>query len=239
MLTAPAGSPAVAQLLGGVAADAPGGPATVTEVVPLPAADPRGAVFASGSLPLVLGGIATGAIGVLLVRRRVTLVAVVTGVALAAAAVTTVVLQGWLDVLRGDWWANAGVIALGLAATALAIAGLGRALGRAGLALGVLTVLLLGNPLSGVTSAPELLPGGWGSLGQLLPPGAVTQALRSTAYFDGAGAGGPLLVLAGWLLAALVLLALPGRRTASTAATGATGGRVLPTDEAERTPAPA
>lgn len=213
VLTAPAASPAVAQLLSAIAQSAPGGPATVTEVVPLPAGDPRGAVFGSGSLPVVLGGIATGAVAALLVRRSAAAAAVVAGVALGAASLAVLVLQGWLDALRGDWWANLGVLALGLAAIALVVAGLGRALGRAGVALGALSVLLLGNPFSGATSAPELLPGGWSELGQLMPPGAATQALRSTAFFEGAGAGGPLLVLGAWIAAGLVLIALPGRRT--------------------------
>ena len=84
---------------------------------------------------------------------------------------------------------------LGIAAIGLTLVGLRRAIGMAGLPLGALTILLLGNPLSGVTSAPELLPTGWSTLGQLLPPGATGTALRSTAFFDGAGAGLPLLVL--------------------------------------------
>jgi len=37
-------------------------------------------------------------------------------------------------------------------------------------------VFLLGNPLSGLTSAPELLPQPWGAVGQLLA--AATEASR-------------------------------------------------------------
>ncbi len=48
--------------------------------------------------------------------------------------------------------------------------------------------LAAGQPLSGLTSAPEMLPAGWGQLGQLLPQGATATLLRSTAYFGGAGA---------------------------------------------------
>ena len=104
-------------------------------------------------------------------------------------------LQGWLGALDGSYWANAGVVSLGIAAIGLTLVGLRRTIGMAGLPLGAMTILLLGNPLSGVTSAPELLPTGWSTLGQLLPPGATGTALRSTAFFDGAGAGLPLLVL--------------------------------------------
>jgi len=214
VLTAPAASPAVAELLAGLAARAPDGAVTITPVVPLPDGDPRGAVFASGTLPMILGGIATAALAWLLVRRPAGVLATVAGVAVAAGLALTGILQGWLGALGGSYWANAGVVALALVAVALPIAGLARLLGTPGIGLGALTVLLLGNPLSGATSAPELLPAGWSQLGQLLPPGAAFQALRSTAFFDGAGLLGPATILAAWAFTGLAILLLPGRRTA-------------------------
>lgn len=64
LLTAPAASPVVAQMLTSQlteSATAAGGQApTVTEVVPLPEGDPRGAVFASSALPLVMAGSSPG-----------------------------------------------------------------------------------------------------------------------------------------------------------------------------------
>lgn len=86
-----------------------------------------------------------------------------------------------------------------------------RHLSLAGPPIAALVMVLLGNPLSGVTSAPELLPSGWSTLGQLLPPGATGSALRSTSFFDGAAAQAPLLVLACWTLAGLALTLLPRR----------------------------
>jgi hypothetical protein len=76
-------------------------------------------------------------------------------------------------------------------------------------------MMLLGNPLSGLTSAPEMLPSGWGSLGQLLPPGAAGTALRSVSFFDGAGAGRPFLVLSAWIAFGLLLCAFGATRTRS------------------------
>ena len=49
-------------------------------------------------------------------------------------------------------------------------------------------MVLIGNPFSGVGSAPELLPQPIGAIGQLMPPGAGGNLLRSTGFFDGAGA---------------------------------------------------
>lgn len=77
---------------------------------------------------------------------------------------------------------------------------------------GVVIVMLVGNPFSGATSAAELLPAGWGAMGQLLPPGASVSLLRSTSYFDGAGTGMPLVVLSLWLVVGIVLAVVASRR---------------------------
>ena len=62
--------------------------------------------------------------------------------------------------------------------------GLGSLFGRVGLALGAVVAVLLGNPLSGLNSAPELLPSGWGTVrtvaaaGRQRHPAAVDGLLR-------------------------------------------------------------
>ena len=197
-----------------MAAAQPGGTTvTTTDVVPLPQDDPRGLVFGSGSLPIVLGGLLVGVLVALLVGGGMASILTVLGAAAGAGLATVGILQVWLGALDGSYWANAGVVALGIAAIALAVVGLRRAVGPAGVPVAALTILLLGNPLSGVMTAPELLPAGWSTLGQLLPPGATGTALRSTAFFDGAGAGTALLVLACWVLVGSALALLPARRT--------------------------
>jgi hypothetical protein len=210
MLTASAASPAVAQILGQVATRLPvdpaAGPPQVIDVVPLPADDPRGA-----GLPLVIGGIAAAAVLTLRVRGTGRRLAGALGLAVAAGLAMTAILQFWLGSLAGDYWANSAVVALAVAATATVILGMERLFGLVGLGLGVVLMLLLGNPLSGIASAPELLPSGWGAFGQLLPPGAAGTALRSVAFFDGAEASASLVVLACWLVAGLALFAIPVR----------------------------
>jgi hypothetical protein len=79
--------------------------------------------------------------------------------------------------------------------------------------------MLLGNPLSGLNSAPELLPSGWGQLGQWLPQGANGALLRSMAFFDGAGGTLPIVVLTCWSLAGLVLILIAVARQQSPSAT--------------------
>jgi hypothetical protein len=228
MLTASAASPAVAQILGQVAARLPADlsvapsaapsaaasvpPVPVTDVVPLPADDPRGAGLAAGSLPLVLGGIAAAAVLTLRVRGTGHRLSGVLGFAVAGGLAMTAILQFWLGSLDGDYWTTSAVVALAVGATATVILALERLLGVAGLGLGAAVMMLLGNPLSGLTSAPELLPAGWGTLGQMLPPGAAATALRSVAFFDGAGMQPALVVLGCWLAFGLVLFAVPVRR---------------------------
>lgn len=214
VLVASAASPAVAQLLsqlGTEMATATGSAPRLTDVAALPEEDPRGLVFGAGALPLVIGGIAAAAALALRVRSRalqaVAAVFVATGSGLALAAA----LQYWLGAIDGSYLANASVVAMGIGAIALTLIGLHNLLGLPGLGLGAVTVLLLGNPLSGITSAPELLPEGWSTLGQLLPPGAMGTALRSTAFFDGAGAMPPLLVLTGWLVVGAAMALVPAR----------------------------
>ncbi len=228
VLTASAAGPVVAQLLQGVATSMaagssgtePAGP-VVEDVAPLPSGDPRGSGFSSGALPMVMGGLAVGVAMTLLVTgvwRRVL------GALLAAAGGATaamLVMQTWLGVLEGDWVANAGAFALTIAAVSLTIIGLHSLIGTAAVGLGALLFLIVGNPLSGVTSAPELLPSGWGTFGQYLPPGAGGTLLRSTSFFDGAAAAQPLLVLTGWVLLGLLLAAAGSRRApARTAGAG-------------------
>jgi hypothetical protein len=209
---------------GGPVATPPGGGASpaavrVVDVVPADPDDPRGAALAASLLPLVLAGVAAGALVWLAGGPGVGRVAALVVAAAAAGLVGAGVAQGWLGVLGGDWWVNAGVLGLIVLAVGAAVAGLAALFGRAGVALGVLLMVLVGNPLSGISSAPELLPEPAGALGQLLPPGAGGSLLRSTAFFDGAAATGPLAVLAAWAVLGLAAgwLAALARRSPSPA----------------------
>ncbi len=215
-VVATGGSPVVAQALtatGQQLAARQGAQSTVEDLAPLPADDARGLGLAGAGLPVAIGGLVPA---LLLIRRfparpwlrvaTATTFALLTGLTLAA------VLQFWFGSIDAGFVRVGLGLSLGLGAISLLVLGLGSLLGRAGLAIGGVLVMLLGNPLSGLTSAPELLPSGWGALGQLLPPGANATLLRSGAYFDGAGAGGPVLVLAGWALVGLLLVAAGARR---------------------------
>jgi hypothetical protein len=214
VLVASAAGPAVAQLLRAAAAELsePGAAAPVEDVVPTTPDDPTGAGLAAGVLPLVMTSAAGGLIAAVALRSARLRLAVVTGITVLGGLVSAAVLQYVLGVLDASYVEVAGVTALLIGAVAASVAGLGAVLGRPGAVLGLLVMIFVGNPLSAAASAPEMLPQPWGEVGQFLPPGAGVSALRSVAFFDGAAAGMPILVLSVWLVAGLVLVTLGGMR---------------------------
>jgi hypothetical protein len=218
VLTASAASSAVAQQLTHAAGEAG---ATVEDVVQ---AGPQAPALASSVLPLVIAGLLVGVVAALASSRGPGRAGLAVAGSVATGVAATAIVQGWLDVIEGDWIVNAGVLSLTVLAIAASLAGLFAVLGRVGLAIGALAMIFVGNPFSGVGSAPELLPEPAGAIGQLLPPGAGGNLLRSTGFFDGAGGAGPLTVLAIWAAAGLALLLvseLRGRRTATARAAAA------------------
>lgn len=220
LLTASAAGPVVAQLLTeAVTAQAPQGTQVQTDdVVAAPEADPRGAALGASVLPMSIAGVAAGAaVTVLGLRGRHAALAL-TATAAVVGAVAAVLTHSWLGVLTGNWWAEAGAFGLAALAVSAAVAGLAALVGGAGIGLGALLMVLLGNPFSGVTSAPELLPQPIGMIGQWLPPGSGGTLVRSVSFFDGAGAAGPALTLGIWAAVGLaaVLIGARGNRRGST-----------------------
>jgi hypothetical protein len=164
---------------------------------------------------MVLAGIITGALAALAGSTGAARARLVLAGSVLAGLSATLVVDTWLGVVEGDWLANAGVLTLTVLAIASAMAGLHALLGLHGLGLGAVTMILVGNPFSAAAAAPELLPQPVGGIGQLMPPGAGANLLRSTGFFDGAGAGEHIAVLGVWALvglAALCTAAASGRR---------------------------
>ena len=181
----------VAQMLtqiGNGIAQQTGMPLHTEDLAPPTADDPRGAGLAASALPITLAGLlpavalvlAAQARGVDALHRR-------GGVRRGGGHTIAALLRYVFGSIDQNIWGVAAGLTLGLLAAGLSMLGLGSLFGRVGLAIGALLALLLGNPLSGLSSAPEMLPSGWGTLGQWLPQGANATLLRSTAFFDGAG----------------------------------------------------
>ncbi len=221
LLTASAASPLVAQSLQqAVTRQAGGVPVKTVDVVPASADDPRGSVLTSSVLPMTLAGIAAGAVVTLLGLRGRRAVAALVGAAAVVGAVAALIAGNWLGAFTGSWWSEAVALALSTLAVSAAVAGLAALIGTPGIGLGAFVMMMIGNPFSGASSAPEMLPAPVGTVGQWLPPGAGASLLRSVSFFDGAAATGPAMTLAWWSVVGLgaVLLgsALKRRRAATT-----------------------
>ena len=201
LLTASAASSAVTQILTTTLAspDAGGTPPAVVDVVPADSDDPRGSALGSLVLPLVLVSVITAVIVLLVARPGWEQVGMIASAALVGALVAVAIAQGGFGVLQGNWALNVVAPALTIAAIAATIVGLTSAFGRIGLVAVAPLMIFLGNPWSGAMSSPHLLPEPAGLIGQLLPPGAGSTALRSLSFFDGAGSGTPILVLSLWI----------------------------------------
>lgn len=190
---------------------------TVTDVVALSADDPRGTGFAAAQFPLLLGGM-IGGIGIsLAVTGALRRVLAVTVYSVVGSGILVGILHFWFGTIQGDWLLDAGVLALSLAAIAAPITGFVAVLGRPGIALGPVVMMLVGNPISGATMPAEFLPWHWGTIGQWLPPGASATLLRDASYFPDADASAAWIALAAWTVAGVVLSLVGHARTAGSA----------------------
>jgi hypothetical protein len=228
LLVADAASPAVAALLqrtfAGVASRSGRGLA-VQDLVPLPSSDSTGATTFSVVLSLIIAGMAGTTMIYTLTRHRPEMFRVVAtvvlgiGAGLITALVTNVIVGAFPDHFFQVW----GVATLFVLAMGLTIAAFQVIFGIAGTAIGAILFLVIGNPASGGSSAPELLPGFWRTLSQILPPGAAVTSMRDVVYFNGHGSSHALIVLAIYaVLGAAVALIAYRLRTRAGAATVAT-----------------
>lgn len=191
-----------------VAAGAPATPAVklvMTDVVPLASTDARGTGLTAASFPMVLGGMIGGILlSLLLVGVWRRLAGAATYSVLVGVLAATV-LGPWFGILQGDFWLNAAVIALSAFATAVFIVGATAVLGRAGVAVGSVITMLIGNPLSSAAQPVQFMAEPWGAIGQWFVPGASSTLLRDASYFPESATLFPWLVLAGWALLGILL----------------------------------
>jgi hypothetical protein len=233
VLEASAASPLVAQTLTTIAIGISGqaarqhvrAPAVhTTDVVPLSSDDARGSVLSSALLPLTICSIVIAAcIGVVIRFRPAWRQILGLGAVAAIAALGTyLIAQALLGALPHHAIRDWAALTLTILAISAPTAGLIALVGTAGLALAAVLMVFVGNPFSGATSAPELLPGAVNHLGQWLPPGAGVNLLRSVAYFDSQAAAGHLAVLITWIVAGFGAIVL-GHHVPISFAANATG----------------
>lgn len=191
-----------------------------TAVVPLSESDSSGTGLAIAAFPLVMGGIIGGMLSLTLINGTWRRFATATLYAVIGGALTALILSTWFGFIPGDFatlWAAFGATYL---ATASFMIGFGSLLvPAAGLGLGAVITMFIGNPISGASMPSAFLPGVWGQIGQMLVPGASSTLLRSIAYFPEVATSDQWLVLGSWiafgLLTGVIGWALKERRTAT------------------------
>jgi hypothetical protein len=123
---------------------------------------------------------------------------------------TAMGMATWISGGYGDaFWAAAGLVALASMALGAMVGGLARLLGTPGIGLAAL-VMLLSLVSSGGPVGSQLLPDFYRALAPWTIAAQMYSALRGALFFAGAALGGPIAVLAGWLVVGLALILLGG-----------------------------
>lgn len=191
-----------------------------TAVVPLSESDSSGSGIAISAFPLVIGGILGGSFSALRVNGTWRRFATAALYAVIGGALTALILNVWFGLIPGDFatlWAAFSATYLATASFIVGVSALASPM--AGLGVGAVITMFIGNPISGATMPSAFLPGAWGAIGQMMVPGASSTLLRSIAYFPEAATSGQWLVLGSWiacgLLAGVIGWALKERRPAT------------------------
>ncbi|MFE2937529.1 DUF3533 domain-containing protein [Streptomyces sp. NPDC059255] len=222
LLVASAGGPAVPTAVTRIIekADAAQNRTVTTEdILPPAAGDGRGLSsfylaigwIVGGYLAAAILGVASGARPANLHRTVVRLgvlavYAVVSG--LGGALIAGPVL-GALDGHFAQLWAIGALTVFAAAAATVALQVL---LGIIGIGVTILVFVVLGNPSAGGAFPSTLLPPFWRAIGDYIPTGAGTTAVRNTVYFSGNALAGPLWVLAAYAVAGTAVAVLASAR---------------------------
>jgi hypothetical protein len=193
----------------------------VQVVHPFSAGDPHGIVLFFLLLATLVSSVVVGALAALGTSDRAWTVGLgIVAVYAVSAGVVGTLAATWLAGGYGDGRPAAmAVVALLSFAVGIVVAGLAGLLGPAGVALGALVVVFLGLVSSGGPLGTAFLPDAYRAIAPWLPVAPAADALRGALFFGGSGLAAPLLVVAGWailgvsLLAARDLVAPASRRT--------------------------
>jgi len=176
-------------------------------VHPFSSGDPHGLILFFVILAIVVSTLISQAL--VGMRKRIGLPTKLSIVALFAI-VSAPVAMGLAIWIAGDYgsgiWMAMAFLALGSAAIGAVVAGAAALLGRPGIALSALIVVLLDLVCSGGPIGSQLLPDAYRWLAPGMPAGQLFSAIRGSLYFDNAGITVPFGVLSLWLLGGLILM---------------------------------
>ncbi len=187
---------------------------TVETVHAFPAGDALGIVLFFLVLATLAGSVAAGAAASLGASARSwPMVTGILAVFAVAAGVIGVPVAAWLANGYGDGTpVLMGVVALLAFAVSVVIAACGRWLGAPGVGAGAFVVVLLGIVSAGGPLGSNFLPDAYRSIAPWLPVAPAYSAMRGALAFDGVGVVEPSLILIGWAVLGIFVLAARGLR---------------------------
>ncbi|MGW7541383.1 ABC transporter permease [Streptomyces sp. NPDC054770] len=208
LLVASAGGPAVSSTAQQIAQAIETGrhrQVTITDIRPPAAGDGRGMSsfylvigwIVGGYMAATILGMAGGARPANLHRTTIRLGSLAL-YAIASGLGGALIAGPLLGALHGHFaalWALGALVVFAAAATTVAFQVLW---GVIGIGVTIVLFVVMGNPSAGGAYPATLLPPFWRTVGQWLPPGAGTTAVRNTVYFSAHAIARPLWVLAGY-----------------------------------------
>lgn len=207
LLYAGANGPSVTSLLDTVFVRVAGGPVTTQDVRPAADGDTHGLAIFYAAFGVVLAGLLFGMF-TYQAAPRLTLRARLTSLALfgVAGGGLVVLIAKAFGAMPGPYAALAAVIVLIAIAAGAASMTMIRLLGRAGVSVSAVVLVILGNSTSGGVLPRDFLPGWLHPLSQVLPVGVGVRAVDGLAYFRDDGLVTGLAVLLGWIAVCVAAL---------------------------------
>lgn len=172
---------------------------TGVDVRPSSSGDTRGlSIFYTG-FGLVLAGFLFGLISYGLTRAFPYQMVSLLVFGIAGGCLTALIAGSGFDALPGSFAGTASVIGLLAMSTAAISLLLLRVFGAAGIAIGSIILLTLGNSTSGGILPAAFLPGWLHPLAYVLPSGVGLRAVNGVAYFHNDGVLSGVPILGGWI----------------------------------------
>ncbi len=173
----------------------------LTDVAPWPTENPRGSVLASSALPLVISGLALGALAAFRTTSSLLQWLLIAGGSLLTGTAFAAVLGPVLGVLPANLALSSLVIAGLHAACASALLGAHRLAGIFGFSLVGGSIALLGDPLGGMPQPGGSYPEFWANLVHSMPLSADMELLKRIHFFPAAEVSSQWTVLGWWIVA--------------------------------------
>lgn len=180
------------------------------DVVPLPPSDAAGVSAFFLQLGLLIPALLVSVLLYLVGRRSRVWVRLSGGVvyAVCAAALGVLVMDAGFSALTGAPAALFGISLLAAMAFVVTVAALQTAFGLPGTAVAAAVLLIVGNPVNGVTVAAPLLPDGYRQIAPAFPNNATVRAIKDQIYFGGQHSPKALLILCAWIVAGFLVIGI-------------------------------